>query len=163
MKNFMRKNLIPNIIIMSMSINTTFAGDIGVSVSKSQKSTLENKKIVSYHTVKNFDSLRDTIESANDGDVIILTGNIYDLNHSLTIKNKKLTIVSNNSRYGLTVNYINVDNGKLNLGVKGTKNPLLLRVNSQFSLNNSTLNLYDGAWISGDYVNGPLINANNTD
>lgn len=174
MKNFMRKNLIPNIIIMSMSMNTTFAVDIGVSVSKSQKSTLENKKIVSYHTVKNFDSLRDTIESANDGDVIILTQDI-NRRDNLTIKNKELTIVSNDSRYGLNVNYINVDNGKLNLGVKGTKNPLLLRVNSRFFLNNSTLNLYDSAciintikcdrWENGCWHESfsPLINAKDTD
>lgn len=146
-----------------MFTTKTFADDISISISKSSKSSLENKKSLSYHTVKDFDSLRNIVESAHDGDVIIITGNVNGSCHNLIIKNKELSIVSNDSRYRLTVDRINIDNGKLNLGIAGTTNPYMLYLTSRFSLNNSTLNLYDGACVTDTKDLHPWINANNTD
>ena len=128
------------------------ASDINVSINQSQKEEKldEKKSKVSYYTVKDYESFRYVVETAKSGSVIILVGT--DINgggKDLIIKNKELTIVSNNCSRRVEFSSIKVENGTLNLGIPGTKSPSELHVTSLFTLNNSSLNLYDGAYIDG--------------
>lgn len=128
------------------------ASDINVSINQSQKEEKldEKKSKVSYYTVKDYESFRYAVETAKSGSVIILVGtDINGDNSDLNIENKELTIVSNNCSRRIKFKNINVRNGTLNLGIPGTKSPSELHVTSRFTLNNSSLNLYDGAYING--------------
>ena len=128
------------------------ASDVNVSINQSQKeANLDAKKLkVSYYTVKDYESFRYAVETAKSGSVIILVGtDINGGNTDLIIKNKELTIVSNNCSRRIKFENIKVENGILNLGIPGTQSPSELHVTSRFVLNNSSLNLYDGAYIDG--------------
>lgn len=125
-----------------------FADSIDVAIGQSQQVNRTSNQHISYHTVKDYESLRNAIENAKSGDVIIDVGDYDIYGNTLTICNKELTMVSVNRSRCIQLNCINIENGTLNLGIAGTEKPSELRVCSKFVLNNSTLNLYDGACIS---------------
>ena len=172
MKKFIEQTLICSVFSTLVSIPTafavpaTFTDSIDVTIGQSQRVNKTSEQCISYHTVKDYESLRSAIEDAKSGDVIIYVGdyNIRDSYKNLTIRNKELTIVSGNCSRRIDIGSITIENGTLNLGMPGTKSPSELHTYSKFVLNNATLNLYDGAYI--DYFNNSdwhLIDAKNTE
>ncbi len=164
LKKFIERTLICSVLSTFILMPAAFADSIDVAIGQSQQVNRSSDQHISYHTVKDYESLRNAIENAKSGDVIIDVGDYDIYGNTLTICNKELTMVSVNRSRCIQLNCINIENGTLNLGIAGTEKPSELRVCSKFVLNNSTLNLYDGACIS-DFKRSSdsLIDAKNTD
>lgn len=171
MKKFIKQTLAYSVLSMFVFTPVAFANNIDMAINQTQQTNVspeenKNESTASYYTVKDFASLRNTIDTAKSGDIIILVGDdkIGSANDSLTIRGKELTIVSNNRSRRIDINSITVENGTLNLGVEGAKSSSELHVTSKFILSNSSLNLYDGAYIDNfNKYDSCLIDAQNTD